>query len=99
MKLADKRELDLSDINNSIRIIRRGLFSYAAVQRNGTIIAQGHNLKRYYQENGRGRPGRLMHKFTHYNESNDNMIPSVTCVSLQFKNPKTHEYETVCTWE
>lgn len=100
MRFADKKVLDLGDVNNTVRVIRRGLFRYAAVQRNGIIIASGIGLRRYYRESGRGPHGRLKVNVLHHCDPiNQIIVPGTASIFLQFKNPKTNKFETIYTWK
>jgi hypothetical protein len=91
--------------SNEITVIRNGFFRYEAVQSDGTVVAKGIKLRKYYNPHnpnipGSGAlPGRICYDGGHYDHMNKCWVNGDGHYELRLENPKKlNRFDIVCVW-
>lgn len=93
-------------MNNPINVVKLGFLRYAAVQSNGTVIAKGLKLRKYYNPYIPGKPGsgavpgKIMHDSYRFDAKSKRFVKGSGKYELQLEDPKRlGHFDTVCIWE
>ena len=91
--------------SNDIIVVRKGFLRYEAIQSNGTVVAKGIRLRKYYNPHnpkipGSGAlPGYICWDGGHYDGKNKCWVKGDDHYELRLENPKKlNHFETVCVW-
>lgn len=90
---------------NPITVVRRGFLHYEAIQYDGTAVAKGIKLKKYYYPHdhnvpGSGAmPGYICWDGGHYDSAIRAWVNGDNHYELRLENPKNlNHFDTVCIW-
>lgn len=104
MKLCNKEDLKKFGANSPITVIRQGPFRYAAVTRDGFVIARGLKLRKYYNPYIPGKssgamPGRIRKNIGHHEALQKCWSYGDGHYELRLEDPKNlNRFDTVCVW-